>query len=72
MYLSIFSVKFIIPYVVKIIKRKKQVMYDGLHLFLKQNGEPPQELGTINTRNGNITRIAKLQAVQFKGEWVEV
>jgi hypothetical protein len=71
-YLPIIDVKPIMVCMVKIMKSKKQILYDGLHLFLKTNGEIPQKLGTVNTRNGNITRVDKLKAVQFKGEWVEL
>lgn len=46
-------------------------MYDGERLFLKRDGQV-QELGTINTRAGNITRIDKLKAVQMKGQWIDV
>lgn len=63
--------KLIIIYMVKVNKPKKLVMYDGERLFLKRDGQV-QELGTINTRAGNITRIDKLKAVQMKGQWIDV
>jgi len=29
-------------------------------------------LGKINTRTGRLTRVQKLKAVQFTGEWVTI
>ena len=52
---------------------RKLVLWDGKELFLKiQATDEVVTLGAINTRNGQLTRVQKLKAVQFTGEWIEL
>lgn len=52
-------------------KTPKQIRYDGLNLWKKQNGDTIL-LGPITTKKGNLTRAQKLKAVANTGEWIEV
>ena len=52
---------------------KKLVLWNGKELFLKfQATGEVISLGAINTRNGQLTRVQKLKAVQFTGQWIEI
>ncbi len=52
---------------------KKLVLWNGKELFLKfQATGKVITLGAINTRNGQLTRVQKLKAVQFTGQWIEI
>ena len=52
---------------------RKLVLWDGKELFLKiQATDEVVTLGAINTRNGQLTRVQKLKAVQFTGQWIEL
>ena len=62
--------------IIKVIQRKnnkKLILWDGKELFLKiQTTDEIVTLGAINTRNGQLTRVQKLKAVQFTGQWIEI
>ena len=52
---------------------KKSILWNGKELFLKFKAtDETILLGAINTRNGQLTRVQKLKAVQFTGQWIEI
>ena len=52
-------------------KPLRELMYDGVNLHLRINGNT-RLLGMINTRLGALSKTDKLRAVASIGEWVKL
>ena len=51
--------------------KRKLIKFDGQNLFIKIDNKV-HLLGGITTRKGQLSRVQKLKAVQYTGEWIEL